>query len=294
MSAMVIPFEDINNSPFGEASVGSRSRLACCTGVQFLDNDRIAVTNLVGKRIYLVRFDLDAGTHEIEFTGPTRFGGEDVTTDLLDFDGRDGLVTSNCDAASVSLYRFAGDRIDHVEDLPIVDDQAGFCHGVKFVPDGDLVCATCTKDHRNIYFLSRGTGEVVYRFDEAGWIPKDICFVGDGRMVVVYCDAANGGELYRSKASLIAYDVEAGRHEVLADELLEDCHVDCCATYDGAVFLTNQHQDTVQVCELEDDALALVAEIGGYDLPHGVDVHRGSNLLAVTNYGSNSVTLNRF
>jgi hypothetical protein len=291
---MVIPFEDINNSPFGAAFVGSRSRLASCTGVHFVDSDRIVVTNLVGMRIYLVRFDLDAGTHEIEFTGPTRFGGEDVATHLLDFDGRDRLVTSNWDSASVSLYRFAGDRIDHGEDIPIIDDQAGLCHGVKFVPGGDLVCATCTNEYRNIYFVSTGTGEVVYRFDEPGWVPKDVCFVGDGRIVVVYCDAANGGELMRSKASLIAYDLESGSHEVMADELLEDCHVDCCAWYDGAVFLTNQHQDTVQIYELEDDALGLVAEIGGYDFPHGVDVHRGSNLLAVTNYGSNSVSVNRF
>ena len=183
---MVIQLEDINPSGVPEYFIGDRKRLAAATSVKLLDAARLLVGNLVGQRLYLVRYDLAAGTHQILTSVGTQFGGQPVITDLVDFDGREAVVTSNCESASVSLYRLAGDELSHVKDLPIPHPQAGFCHGVKFLPPGDVVCATCTTPFPQVFFLCTKTGALLHHFGDGGWRPKDVCFVGSDRMLVLY------------------------------------------------------------------------------------------------------------
>src|SRR4051812_38789986 len=102
---MVIELENLNNSEYGEFYIGSRKRLASCTGVAFVDESRLIATSLVGKRMYLIRFDLASGDCEVEQAVSTRYGGEDVVTDLVAYDGRGSIATSNCELDSMTLYR---------------------------------------------------------------------------------------------------------------------------------------------------------------------------------------------
>jgi hypothetical protein len=298
-SSVVIKLEDINNSEHGELYVGTRKRLASCTGVRFLDRRRLLATSLVGKRMYLIGYDLDAGTHQVEACIPTQYAGQDVTTDLLDFDGYESIVTSNCDLDSVSLYRLAGERISHVQDLPLKDDEAEFCHGVKFVPgDNNTVCATCIKGDRGVYFVSTVTGDVLYKFSDGEWIPRDACFLTGDRIVVVYSRGHPGStpdapELRESKASLVALDLAAGSHELLSDAIFPDCQAESCVHHAGTIYFSNQLRDTVAMCEVDGDTISPTNEISGFDFPHGVDLLPELNLLAVTNYGDNSIVLTR-
>jgi len=86
---MLIKLEDINSAGLSELFVGPRKRLATCTSVKLLNHRRLVACSLAGQRMYLIGFDLGSGDHEIECCIPTRFGGKDVSTDLLDFDGKD-------------------------------------------------------------------------------------------------------------------------------------------------------------------------------------------------------------
>jgi|GEM_PF-1237633 len=292
---MIIKLEDINNSVHGELYISTRKRLASATSVHFIDAKRMVVCNLVGKRMYLIHFDIAQGTHQIKSCIPTQYGGQDIVTDLIDFDGRESIVTSNCGSSSASLYRLTGDGLCFIKDVPINDPEAGFCHGVKFLPPGDqILCVTCVNKNRSVYFISIATGEILYRFSDGEWKPKDICFIDESRMAVLYAHGrptAAAGEVYKSKVSLVRFNLSEQRHEVLDEIMTNECHMDCCRYSDGRIYANNQTRDSVLVFKLDGNRLSLEREIGGYLFPHGIDLLHDANLLAVTNYGDNTVVL---
>jgi hypothetical protein len=293
---LTISFEVTNRTGHSMFYVGDRKRLAGVTGVTFIDRHRLVINSLVGKRLYLVSVDWEAGSHQIVADFPTR-----VATDLVDFDGNDLVVTSNCDDRSVSLYRLSRDGFSHVRDVPIRDAGAGFCHGARFVPGGPgggALCATCITEARRIYFLEPTSGEVLYAFSlRDSWRPKDVCFLDATRLIVV----STGGEMthdpgapYMSKASLVTFDLSGRRHEIL-NEVVFAGHVDSCVQQGGTLFVNDQMHDRVLLFRLEGDALRLDGERSGYSFPHGLDVLpvEGGRLLAVANYGTNAVYVER-
>ena len=298
-SPVVIKLEDINRSEHGELYVGGRKRLASCTGVRFLNRNRLLATSLVGKRMYLISYDFTAGTHHVESWVPTLYAGQEVTTDLLDFDGYDSIVTSNCDLDSVSLYRLVGNQISHAKDLPIKDSEAEFCHGAKFVPGDDAICATCVKGERNVYFVSTLTGDVLYKFGHGDWIPRDACFVTGDRMVVVYSrgypGATPNAELVReSKACLVGLDLPGAAAPLPRRSLVAGLPGRMLRPRSRARSTSATSCATSSRCARSTGTRSRSrARLPGYDFPHGVDVLPEFGLLAVTNYGSNSIMLTR-
>jgi len=294
LGAMVIKMEDINNSGRARLFIGQRSRLASCTSIKLIDRERLVACNLVGQRMYLIRYDLDSGRHEIEDCISTRFGDKEVCTDLMDGDDRNRFATSNCEHSSVSIYRLENNRLEFDKNLPLPAKKPGFSHGVRFVPpDGEIICTTTTTNEMAVYFLRLVSGEIVYKFRDGEWRPKDVCFLNDSRMAVIYAHGTPSpreAAPYDSKVSLIALDLGAGRHEVIS-ELVIDGHVDCCRHLDENLYITNGSRDCVTILRLEDNSFTLDHEISGYNFPHGLDVLSG--VLAVTNYGSNTIVLTR-
>jgi len=296
---VLIELEHVNTSGYDALFLGTRQRLACCTAVQFIDEERMLVLSCVGQRMYLVRFDLDAGTHRIEQELVTTYLGRPACSDLFAFDGRETVATSNCEDRSVSLYRLVDGRVRHARDLPIEDEAVGFCHGVGFVPpDGRVLCATSLGGGLKVYFLSPGTGELLYSFAEEGWRPKDVAFPRADRMLVASANVAATFEegdpgAIGSKVSLVALDLDTRSHEVLDELDLPGAATDCVAADGGTVALTDQLNDKVLLCSLEDDTLALEGELPGFSFPHGVDLLPGKGVIAVTSYGDNTVTLSR-
>jgi hypothetical protein len=294
--AMVIKMEDINNCGARVMFIGERSRLASCTGVKLVDKERLVACNLVGQRMYLVRYDLDRGRHEIEDCIPTRFGDKDVCTDLIDGDNRNRFVTSNCEHSSVSIYRLKNKRLQFEKDLPIPEEKPGYCHSARFVPpDGEIICTTTVTCEKSVYFLRVKSGEIVckLRDNDNEWRPKDVCFLDDSRIFVIF---THGGPRlgkaasYDSKVSLIALNIESGRHEVIS-ELMINGHVDSCRHFGERLYITNGGRDCVTIVRFKGNRLTLDHEMLGYNFPHGIDLLPG--VLAVTNYGNNSIVLSK-
>ena len=75
--------------------------------------------------------------------------------------------------------------------------------------------------------------------------------------------------------------------QVLQEKFFKDAHIDSIIYYENRLYFTDQYNNKVIVCDPE--SLDILEEIGGYDFPHGIDVNFG--ILAVTNYGSNTVEL---
>jgi hypothetical protein len=291
---MLIKLEDTNNCGATELFVGPRKRLATCTSVKLLSHRRLVACHLVGQRMYLIRFDLNSGHHEIECCIPTQSNGKDVSTDLLDFDGKDRFVTSNCGDGSVTIYRLTDGRLEHDKDIKIPVERSAFCHGARFVPpDGAMICATTTNNTPCAYFISTETGEIVYKLSDGELKVKDVCFFGDGRMVALYAKVApkrKAGTGYNSRLSLIAIDLDAKLHEVLDQQMIAG-HTDCCQHRRGRVYVSNPSTDSVTVYRVENDRLVYDRDVEGFDFPHGRDVLPDPDLLAVTNYASNTIAL---
>ena len=290
---MIIKLEDTNNSGTMTMFVGSRSRQASATSVVLLDPRRLLACSLVGKRMYLIEFDVARGTHKVLSSVTTQFAGHPMMTDLMDYDGREFIVTSDCGKCAVSLYRLAGDQLSFVKDIAIAPPDTAFCHGARFVPPGDFICATFSTGCQ-VYFVSKTTGEIIYQFTDGKWLPKDAGFISLTKMVVVFASATatpGARASYDSKVSLISLDLAAKRHHIISEIETKDCHADSCRYADGRVYVNNQMRDSLLVFRIENDQLVFDREHFGYDFPHGVDVLPSANLLAVTNFGSNSISL---
>jgi hypothetical protein len=72
-------------------------------------------------------------------------------------------------------------------------------------------------------------------------------------------------------------------------ELMIKGHVDCCRRLGERMYITNGSQDCVMVFRLEGNKVMFDHELSGYHFLHGIDLLPG--LLAVTNYGSNTIVL---
>ena len=206
----------------------------------------------------------------------------------------DLLATSNCETGSVSLYRHEGTSLTHVQDIVIPEERA-FSHGVKFMPSPHRVfCTTTPNRARFSYFLSTDSGEPLYKFGDADWKVKDCCFIDTNRMAVLYASSTVSATAYdtpvSSKLALVSLDLPARKHTV-AHEVTFGGHSDSCVYHDGMVFVTNGTHDCVMLFRVESNSLRHEGNLGGYLVPHGIDVRAG--LLAITSYGSNTVTVSR-
>ncbi|MCK7593779.1 glycosyltransferase family 4 protein [Pseudomarimonas salicorniae] len=293
---LVLPHS--NNSQFPDPFfVGGRPRFARCSSVKFVGEDLLVATSLIGQRMYLARFDIATGRTRIEGCIVTRDSQGAVSTDLMDFDGVDRLVTSNCEHRSISLYRVTDRGIEFEKSIRLEDAQAGYCHGVKFVPGRtDLVAVACSTGGHCVFLLSIETGQTVFRHTEGEWKPKDVCFAAPGRMLVAsmaeHIDTRPGC-VNRSRLSLLAFEPGSDAGQVLDSVEVEDCQMDGCLHLAGRVLVANQARDQILIFELEGERLKAAGELGGFEFPHAVDVDASGRLLAVASYGDNSVTLLR-
>jgi hypothetical protein len=250
--------------------VDGRQRLATCTSVRWIDERRFACASLVGQALYLVEIDAQGGHRVIDRASTIR-GDAAVCTDLLDFDGKDLLATSNCEDSSVSFYRLDGDRLRYESSLRIGGEHRGFCHGVAFAPGSDLICVAIQSGAESLQLWSRTT---------------QTC-------IAVYSRTAkrqDGPAAHRSKLALIEFSEGFRTHRTVSEYFPDASHIDCVAHSSGDVFVTDQGRSQVHRFRI-DGELRQLESLDGYDFPHGVDYDRVRGRLAVSNYGSNSVEL---
>ncbi len=295
-SDVVIRLPSHNNSqhpnPF---YVGNRARFAYCSGVQFVGSDRLVTVSTLGQRMYLIRFDANRGTSTIVAQIPTTDGDRDVSADLIDCDGNDRLLTSNCEHSSVSLYKIVGDRIEFTRSISTGDPDHGYCHGARFVPGlPDTVCATITTGRPRVDFLSVSTGCVLRTFPDAGWCPKDVAFLGSGRMVVV-SSSENVGQVPSatpaSKLAIVDLLDPEQNFKIIDSVVLPNVTADGCHTHEGTLYLSDQGADSVLSFDIAGDRFRQLTTFEGYSFPHAVDVSMDGSLLAVANYGTNEIRI---
>jgi hypothetical protein len=270
--------------------IGARVRDSTMTSVTLLDANTLACCHYNGKRMFLLRFDLDAGSCRILDQTATTFGGLACETDLMAGDGRGHLVTSNFYQYTSTLYRRDGDRLKRVRDLAY--NAGHWVHGIKFYRH-DTVAITSRAHRAGVHFFDLESGQLRYLLPTPGLHAQDICFLSETRLVLVADHGAPGLKpqaIYSSEIQIVDFDIATRRCRTVLRKVLPNSHLDSIVAHQGLLYITDQYNGAVRVIDAQD--LEPVALLEGYNFPHGLDL-RG-NLLAVTNYGDNSIDLRSF
>jgi hypothetical protein len=292
--------ENINRSLHGEQYIGNNSRLSTCTGVKIIDDNHLVTTHFVGQKMYLFEFsgNADNFSYKLLDTIDTTLNHQMITTDLLDYnDGR--IMTSNCEHACTSLYTVDKTtwKLQKVRDYE--ENNMGFCHGTKFYPhDKDLFVAMSYKPSYCIYFKSLKTNKIQLRIDCKPRLPKDVCFPSENTIIAIFCErfpAKHAGVFYCVDVNYYSFNLNEHTYKILDHIRIEKCHTDSCvfSQKDQKLYFTGGVDNTVIVYKLENSKLTFSEKIVGFSSPHGIDIHQTDNkmLLAVSNYGDNSVSL---
>jgi hypothetical protein len=285
--AFVIPLPDLTGRGLRPVYLERRSRYATVTSVRLLDPETLVCASFLEKKLYLVRFDVAAGTHRILDAISTTHRGIPVETDLADADpSGEQIALSNFHHGSLGLYRRQGDRLAFVRDLDFGLEAK--VHGVRFA-SGDLVAVTVGSTPTGVRFYDLASTRPTIHVD----LPRktqDLALLSEREMIVLSVHGAPRRRRqtdYGSDVCRVRFDPACGRAEIERLRTFADTHFDACVLHAGRLFLTDQRNDRVEI--LDPDSLEIVGSVGGYDFPHGIDVRFG--LLAVSNYGTNAIDL---
>lgn len=280
---------------------------ACATGVVFVASKRIAVVDLAGCSLYLYDIDMDAGRVELLDSRMTTDECDKRVcfSDLIDYDGDRLLVCSNMWLGSQTLYRMDGERLRALKTIPRLSAGRSFCHGVQFHPFRQHIIGTANFHASRVEFIDWKQERVLLSipFPEQQ-SPKDLVWIDPEHVLVVHSssDVLPGQNLTIPRSALALYrlDIDTGTYALVAEQWIEDSHTDCVIFRGGLVFVSHQDGHKVLVYRLSPETTAAgtwrfepLAPLEGYNRPHGLAFNELTGLLAVTNYGDNSVRIRR-
>ena len=283
---MEIQLEDINRTGRGPLFINGRSRISTATSVRFLDNRTIVCASLVGQRLYLIDFDLTNSSFRVLDSLDTTFEGVLAETDLMDIDDQGNIVTSNFYRGSATLYCRSGSRIHFVRDLHLGLDC--YVHGIRLL-GSDTLAVTATKGPKGIHFFDFRDCQPLF-YLPLEFPTKDLCVLPGGNIAVIVAHGTPQRDQkspYSSEIHLYELDIVSKNYKFVDSIKLYQHHCDTLQYYDGKLLVIDQTHDRVLV--IDTSPLSVFGAINGFNFPHGLDAKSG--LLAVTNYGLNSVSI---
>lgn len=285
---LIIPIDEFESSA-EIVYVGERSRPSSVTSVVLLDPNTLACCHFDGCKIFIFRFDLEKGTYYLLDFIDTTFSQEKCQTDLIASDGRGNLIVTNAHKQTCSLYRYENEKISHAKDLQT--NVGNFTHGIKFY-SSNIIAVTSRYNSGGVFFIDYVKDELIYHLRIPNVSVQDVCFFSQNRAAIVMTNGspAYGPKIpYPSALLLIDLKIEGGAPNVIKQRVLDNSHLDCIVEYKNQLYFTDQYNNKVIICEPE--SLKSTNEMHGYSFPHGLDVNHG--IIAVTNYGNNTVELRR-
>ena len=286
---MLIKLPDINTSKHNEHYVGNRKRLATASGCCFISDNLLVINHLVGQKLFFVSFDYNKFTYNIVNQVDTTFHDDKCITDLIDNVNK-LIATSNFDTKSFSIYEICGEYIRKLKDYHF--PELGYCHGIKFY-DENIICFT-TVTINYICFYDISENKELYKFDLEAGRPKDVCFISKNKMIVLYTinnPNKDNYNLTNSVVYLINFDLNKQEHVILSEFIVPNSQLDSCVCNNSLVFVTvvGESEDSVLILSSDNNTLSIQDKLTGFNFPHGVALR--NNLLAVTNYGDNTVKI---
>jgi hypothetical protein len=284
---IVIPIEDLH-SAHEDVYIGERLRKSTATSVVLLDANTLACCHFNGCRMFLIRFDLERGTYTLLDSIDTVYKGTRCETDLMTGDGTGGLVTTNFFQLTCSLYQRSGDSIKFVRDIAY--NAGDRVHGVKFYGP-NIIAVTSRYGAGGVHFFDSNTLERRFFIAARGISVQDVCFPNPSRAIMISTLGSpqlfTPRPIYSSVIHVVDFDFKGRKGAVVKQKTFEAAHFDNIVLHGNRVFITDQYNNVVLA--LDSETLESVDAFDGYDFPHGLDINFG--LLAVTNYGANTVEI---
>lgn len=285
-STLIIRIEDIPSSR-PVVYVGDHVRVSTATSVVFLNANTLACCHFNGCKMFLFRFNFGEGTYTLLDSIDTTFNGKRTETDLMATDGYGNMVTTNFFHTACTFYRYENDKLHFTEDLKFA--VGNFVHGVKYY-NQDIVAVTSRDKSSGVHFINRKTNKLEFVLPTPGLSVQDVCFLSENRFVMVSGHGSpklHSADIYSSVLHIISFDAVKKTATILANKVFEKSHLDNIVVYKNRLYVTDQYNNKVLCFDAE--TLAPQADYEGYDFPHGIDVNY--DIVAVTNYGSNTVEL---
>ena len=286
---MLIKLPDIINTEYKEFCVGQRKRLATASGCCFISENIIAINHLVGQRLYLVYFDMSKNEYQIISQIDTTFEYKKCPTELVTT--RNNIIATSNFYHSISTYKITDYKIYKLDDYHF--QNFGYCHGIKYYTN-NIICFTTMLTPNNVCFFDLINRNILYKFDHQIGRPKDICFISDNQMIIIYtCNDPSGQpyKLMNSYVHLVQFNIEDKNSKIISEFIISDCQLDACVFHKGLIYIVTvkDAEDSVQILKIENDTLTYHDQITGFNIPHGLSIQ--NNLFAVTNYCDNTVKI---
>ena len=290
MATLQIKLDDLQRPEWQPRYIGDRKRYATATSVRFVDPNTIVCCSLLAHMIYLIRFDLSAGSFKVLDSADTLFAGSTAQTDLCDIDGHGHVITSNCAAGGMSLYQINDGKISFARDL-ITKLESNFCHGARFYGP-NVVVAAMHSEPRGVHFFDLSTMEKLL-YIETEHLAKDICFLPNGRAILITTAGSPSQDprpRYLSENLLVELDLQSRSYSLLKKQTYPLGQFDAGIVHGDKLFVVDSPRGCVLVIDVH--TLQQVDQIDGYDFPHGIDINYG--MMGITSYGTNSIYVSPF
>lgn len=268
-----------NTPPLHIASRGER--FSTLTGVWWIDAFRFVVNHRSG--LMLAVFDIRTPHQPMAISAIPHLT-DDIAAKKID-DNLWEIAVSGCWDAAYSIYQL---RLGNKSEFKLMSTQAHkdrtFCHGVAYDNTGNL-CLT----------FHTGTNPRIQIADKTWVIPKpwgvrDICYdeMTQSYYAIAVSENPQRSSYLKTSTSIWKYLAESDAWQMI--NIIDDMHSDACQIYQGRIWLPDQKGDRVLGICLNKEKPQLNIKGSCFDFPHGLGIsERG--MLAVTNYGSSSITL---
>lgn len=293
-----IKLEDLNRSDTKELFIGDMQRLATATSVSFINKTYLCACHLVGMKMYLYKFDYDKREYALISTINTTYNDKLTITDLMDSNKKDQIITSNFRLGTQTIYKINNNKLFHLQDVKNLNTEKQYCHGVKFYPNKPYTIAYTGNKLPEVSFMDYGKNKILHRIKYINtYSPKDVAFVDENHILILY---TNSQVLHqpvdiRYRSRIVYFYIELSHRTVKTITKIDipDSHGDSMIVHKNIIFINNQTKNEVLVFIIKDNEILPLTTLHGYDKPHGLDFEPTQNLLAVTNYGDNTIKITK-
>lgn len=292
---LTIKLPSLNRSEYGPLYINNIKRLAQSTSVKFIDNNRLCTTHLVGMYMHLYEFDYNNKTSKLLDHIDTIYNNEICITDLIDY--KDNLlVTSNFDKGTQTIYKLENNKLSLYKYIPDFHNGQQYCHGVKFYNFRQNTICTSYNKIPMVLFIDYVTDEILYEINYLpNHRPKDISFINKNKMLIYYTTSNVIDKIsqnsYKSQIVYVNIDIDNKSHTIIDTYDISNCHGDCIIFNNGVIFVNNQIGDNVMTYYIKDNKICFIESIEVFNKPHGIDVNYDKKIMAVTNYGDNTIKI---
>jgi hypothetical protein len=277
MLRIEMPRKELTIAP--KVFAGFRERYSCATAVAFITENLLVSAAFNSRKLYLI--ELTENGHNILQEVKTNH-----SPDLMKY--KDGMIlTSDYPYMEPnghgSIYDLIDGKIVFRKEIPIINTKI---HGCGIIDHSTIILTNQNVDNKDCLFIDVPTGNIIKRFKDFDYYPKDTFVFGDRILIICAGSIPDiGKKVVTEESVLYLFDKDLKK----LDEMRFFGQTDSLTLTGEDGFVTIQTHDEILHFNLINDKLSIVKRIKGFDFPHGVDSFEDK--VAVTNYGDNTIRI---